>query len=65
MHAVVNYLHPENNCKPVKNVYFFQVNYLCKVHLLDDTDKAFYSKMTFKGKSYAWNTSDQSFTKIH
>lgn len=40
MHAVLDYLYPENNCKPVKNVYFFQVNYLCEVHLLDDTDKA-------------------------
>lgn len=31
--AVLDYsLYPENNCKPVENiyVYFFQANYLCK-----------------------------------
>lgn len=39
MHAELDYLFPENNCQVVKNVNFFQVNYLCKVHLLDDTDK--------------------------
>lgn len=41
--AVLDYLlYPENNCKPAENayVYLFQVNYLRKMHLLDDTDKA-------------------------